>query len=337
MAYLEALIPTTDLIAWYNLEEVTDARLASLADASTGARNLTAVGSGSDRPLGVTDVLNGYPIVRFDNVSPFLNTTSPPVVHDIFIVAKYTLAANFGGAYRGLISGETAGDALVGDSAASSTKFLNIGTGTSFYYKSQTAYAAAAQEAPFAQFELLRYGDTAGIAFDGIQLGNHKALTAYWRGDVADVLLYGAVQSAANARRIALFYDLKYRLWLTNSTTLYFPDPTTTGIYWRKFDETPLDWDDVTESHEYQDKGRSFNTFADTPPRVWSIDYSGLTPEEAEVFDAFNDAARRDRTFSLIDKWGVTWTGVRIRNYSRGHDDHKSWSKNVSFTLVKYP
>lgn len=337
MAYLSALVPTTDLIAWYNLEDVTAARLASLADASGNGRNLSATAADPDRPLGVLDTLNGYPVVRFDNVAPLLNTSSPPNLYDIFIVAKYTLAANFGGAYRGLISGETAGDALVGDNAANSTKFLNLGIGTSFYYKSQTLYAAAAQEAPFTNFELLRYGDTGGMAFDGIQLGNHKALTARWRGDVADILIYGSVQSAALARRIALYYDLKFHLWRTNSTTLYFPDPTTTDIWWARFDDEPQPWASVTSVHEYEDRGRSFNVATDTPPQFWEIEFNGLTKEEAEIFDAFNSAARMDRTFSLIDKYGETHTGVRIVEYARSHEGHKSWSKSVRFRLAKYP
>lgn len=337
MAYLEALIPTTNLIAWYNLEDVTAARLASLADASGNSRTLSAVGSDPDRPLGVLNALNGNPLVRFDDVSSLLYTTTPPVVYDIFILAKYTLAANFGGSYRGLISGETAGDALTGSNGASSTLFVDNGTGTSFYTKSGTSYAAAAMAAPFSQYELLRYGDTAGIAFDGIQLGNQKNLTRRWRGDVGDVLIYGAVQSAANARRIALYYDLKYGLWLLNSTTLYFPDPTTTGIDWARFDDEPEKWADVTLTHEYYDGGRSFNVLTDTPPQYWEIGYTGLTPEEAEIFDAFWSAARLNRTFSLIDKYGDTQTGLRIVEYSRGHKEHKSWDKEVTFRLVKYP
>ena len=337
MPFLEALIPTTDLIAWYALEDVTAARLASLADSSGNSRTLAATAADPDRPLGVLNAVNGYPVVRFDDVSPLVYTTTPPTVKDLFILAKYTLAANFGGSYRGLVSGETAGDALTGSNAASSTLFVDNGTGTSFYYKSQTAYAAAAMAAPFSQYELLRYGDTAGIAFDGIQLGNQKNLTRRWRGDVGDVLIYSSVQSAANARRIALYYDLKYHLWLTNSTTLYFPDPATTGIDWARFDDEPEKWGDVTVTHEYYDGGRSFNVLTDTPPQFWEIGYTGLTPEEAEVFDAFWSAARLNRTFSLIDKYGTTQTGVRIAEYSRSHKEHRSWDKEVTFRLVKYP
>lgn len=338
MPYLSALIPTTDLIAYYALEEITaDDYVGSLTDSSGNARTLTATAAAPDRPSGLTNSLNGQPLMLFASCSPLLNTTSPPVVKDIYVLAKYTLAANFGGAYRGLISGETAGDALTGDSAGSSTKFTNFGTGTSTYYKSQTAYAAAAQEAPFTNFELIRLSDTAGMTFDGIQIGNQRAFARKWHGYVGDIVLYSSVQSTANARRLALYYDLKFGLWRINSTTLYFPDPTTTGIDWARFDDEPKPWDGVTVSHEYDDGGRSFNTITDTPARFWEIGFTGLSPEEAEIFDAFNDAARRDRTFSLIDKYGDTQTGLRIASYSRGHEGHKSWSKSATFRLVKYP
>ena len=80
MPFLEALIPTTDLIAWYALEDVTAARLASLADSSGNSRTLAATAADPDRPLGVLNAVNGYPVVRFDDVSPLVYKTTPPTV-----------------------------------------------------------------------------------------------------------------------------------------------------------------------------------------------------------------------------------------------------------------
>lgn len=182
---------------------------------------------------------------------------------------------------------------------------------------------------------LVQLANTDTWTLDGLQIG--QALNDPWSGWVGDIFIYSAVKTAAERRSIKLYYDLKFHLWLTDGTTLYFPDPATTGIDWERFNRIPFDWNAVTVSNEYDDTGRSFNVLTDTPASLWEIRYSGLTRDEADVFDAFNDAARRDRTFSFLDKDGTTHTGVRIESYSRDHEGHKSWSSSVAFTLVKYP
>lgn len=332
--YLSPLIPTSGLVRAYPLWNdtvVNDAAITTVADESGNGEDLAPIGTLTAVPVWKTSGPNDRNVIFFDGTDNGLtNGEAIDPLTDVFILAKST--ENPFTANRGLVSDQLLNAIL--ESESSGTKFADPGPSI-LYYKANVAYPAANLQAPMDWAMVQITNKDGGWTTDGFQIG--EAFNDPWKGYVGDIFAYTEIKTAAERRSIKCYYDLKFRLWLTDGSTLYFPDPEATGIYWRKFDENPLDWSSVTESHEYQDKGRSFNTFADTPQRVWEIDYTGLTPEEAEVFDAFNDAARRDRTFSLIDKWGVTWTDVRIQSYSRGHDEHKSWSKNVSFTLVKYP
>lgn len=332
--YLSELVPTSGLIADYPLAEVTAAGDAlELLDYSGNGRDLQTA---NPRDQFELDVLNGHPgILMGTNNS--LNYAGSVNVKDLFVVCKYTLAANFGGSYRGLVTGDTSGILLRGDSGASSTKFYNNATGTSTYRKSGTTYAAASQEAPFTNFELVQYTDSAGVALDGIYYGTDAVSSEHWRGYGLDLKLYSEVKTETERRRLNLYYDLKYELFQLNSTTLYFPDPTTTDIGWARFKAKPTDWDSVTISHEYEDGGRSFNEITDTPTITWEIGFNGLSYAQLQIFEAFNKAARRSRPFSLIDKYGDTQTGVRIMSYESDHDAHKSWSNSCSFVLAKYP
>lgn len=119
-------------------------------------------------------------------------------------------------------------------------------------------------------------------------------------------------------------------------TELYFPSPTRSGIYWRHFKQNDIKYEDITDVITYEDEGKDFNERTDTPPIIFDIDYTGLTTAQRQVFDDFNDDAKRSRTFSLIDKFGVTWTGLRIVSYEGSHEDHKSWVHAAVFRLCKY-
>ncbi len=338
--YLSELVPTSGLLVDYPLADVTAAGLiATVTDYSGNSRTLSATAAAPDRPAYELDSLNGHPSIEFAGEAPLLYNSTFGLPKHIFMVAKYDLAANFGGTYRGLLSDTGSVTVLVGDNAASSTKFTNLAIGGDFSYKkSQTSHAESAQEAPFTNFELLELSFSTGFSLTTLQLGQQLGLTGRrWYGRIPDLKMYSAVLTGADLRKLRLYYDLKFHLFALNSTTLYFPDPTTTGIKWARYKKIAKDWTAVTVDHTYDDEGKSFNTSTNTPPTFWEIGFTGMTSAQIDIFDAFNDAARRDRTFSLIDKAGVTQTGVRIVNYERDHDAHKSWSHNCQFTLAKFP
>lgn len=336
--YLSALVPTANLWAWYPLNETaTDgAFVTTVADASGNGRDLAAAGAAPDAPVWAANGLGSRKTIVFNQESPLQRVEAVNLKH-IFIVAKSGAVATFD-TFRGLIGDAGAADGiLMGDSGTS--KFFNWTYGAGFsYVKSQVLYAENNQQAPFTNFELMEIAKSAGFGYSGLRVGQDRNnVLRKWIGSVAEIITYTSVLSANDVYKLRLYFDLKFGLWRTSGTALFFPHPDVTGIQWERFYAEPLDWEDVTVSHEYDDRGRSFNDISDTPPQFWEIGFTGLTTEEADIFDAFNNQVRRSRTFSLVDKWGETHTGLRIMSYKRSHEKHKSWIHECRFKLVKYP
>lgn len=340
---LSELVPTSGLLADYPLDEITsDDPVATVTDYSGNSRTLSANNDVPVIPAEQTvelDVLNGRPAISHSGDAPLKATGGMNAKH-IFMVAKYDLAANFGGTYRGLISDDTSITALVGDNGASSTKFTNLGFGGSYTYtKSQTAYAESNQQAPFSNFELLEITHSTGFSLANLQIGQQTNNTGRrWRGRWTDLKLYSAILTGTNLRKLRLYYDLKFQLFLTSGTTLEFPYPDLTGIYYEHFNDKPQDWPEITDSYTYEDGGRTFNRRSDSTTREWDLRFMrGLSKAQTDIFDAFWDAVGIDRTFSFTDKYGTEWENVRVKNYSRAHEGHRSWDRQAAFTLVKYP
>lgn len=346
--FLSALIPSSAKVSYPCVDVTAATRIASLDDYSGNGHTLFANGTGSDRPLGELSSLNGHPSVVHAGESPLAVGGSTLNLKELWIMCRYDLAANFGAAYRGLVSGATAGDALVGN--VSDTKFVDFGLTGAFYYKSQVNYPSTypthAFTAPFTKFEVIRTGATVVFGMDDVQVGQDRdydgvahgaAAARRWYGRWMDLHAFQANLTANEVRSMNLYYDLKYEQWLNVGTTLEFPDPTITGIGWNHFKAYAQEWDTVTDTVEYEDGGMDFNERTDTPMRTWDIGFTGLTAAQMEIFDTFNNVARRSRTFSMVDKFGVTQTGLRIKSYSSSHNEHKAWNNTVQFNLVKYP
>lgn len=117
-----------------------------------------------------------------------------------------------------------------------------------------------------------------------------------------------------------------------------FPSDVLTGIRYFHYLERPRDYISVTDTYEYEDAGMDFNERSSNPPYMWDIEFKHrLSKAQTDIFDAFWDAKRMAGTFDFTDKYGTTWTGVRIKEYSRSHQANRSWDRTVRFVLVKYP
>src|SRR5690242_10467067 len=105
---------------------------------------------------------------------------------------------------------------------------------------------------------------------------------------------------------------------------MYFPSSDITGIPKSRFYAAPPDYDQITDSWQYEDGGRDFNEVAPpaNAPRRWEYGFTGLTPEQAKIFDDFYDAVRKVTPFDFRDKYGVVWSNVYVEDYSRAHEAH---------------
>ena len=339
------LVPTTGMQAWHAYS-ATDSEDGICLDYSGNGRDL---GAASNTPVLTADVINEqygwyFNGSRLPLTTGVISTLTPK---HVFILAGHT-GASFA-INQGVISGVGAsgGDILV--SETSGTQYTDLGLGTDFIYrKAETLYANASLEAPMSgQIALIDIRLAAGVALDGIQIGQQRdydgvahggatarRLTGYFVEDI----LYSAVQSDTNIRRVKLYFDLKFHLWRTFSTTLEFPEPNLTGILYEHYDELPRPWGDIADKYEFEDGGVTFNRRADSPIREWRLDMiGGLTKAQTLLFDEFWNAVGNDRSFSFTDKDGTVHTGVRVKEYSRSHEAHRSWSRRVSFRLIKYP
>lgn len=334
------------LAGWYPL--TNDAVNAStILDASGLGRNLAAAGAGIDRAVVTADVLNGQKAVVCTDDTAYFQHSTAFSVRDVFIVAKVDDATDFVDPYRGLLSGvdDTNYPLLVG--VGSTTRWLNNAEGAPSmgWLLDDVLQAEGSRTAPFDAFRRIRVTTSgAAIAMDGLQVGQDREHgDRLFAGKWADLVLFSTQRTDDEAKAIALYQDLKFNLWRTNSTTLHFPTPGMTGIAYRHFREVPYDWSAITETFEYDDRGRDFNEVSDAPPREWVVEFDcvshthALAKSQYEIFDEFWNAVRISRTFSFTDKYGTTHTNVRVKDYSRSHAGHKSWQNSVAFQLVKYP
>lgn len=346
--YLEKLLPQ-GAILWYPMNEIypNGQGATSVPDWSGNLRSLTQT---VDAPVWQAFTDRGATRMNLYfgvNANPVRKDFAATVnLKHFFVIAKADGTAF--NAYRGLASGLDDANFTLLASSNTGTKFYDngytAGDATYKYKKSQVLYAENNQQAPFAKPELIEISKASGWDLDGFQLGQNKDQDAQrWLGRIGEPLGYGRILSPNEIAAVNLYYDLKHGLWRKNDTTLNFPSPNITGLYYSRFFADTPDWKKVTNSHEYEDGGKSFNESSDDAPRRWEVEFnfSKQTHSESksytDIFDAFWNEARLVNKFNFTDKYGVTWSNVQIEDYNRSHSAHKSWSQSCQFKLVKLP
>jgi hypothetical protein len=98
---------------------------------------------------------------------------------------------------------------------------------------------------------------------------------------------------------------------------MYFPNDIITGIPRTRFYAEPRDWSAVTDDWEYEDGGKDFNEVSSNAPRRWEYHFTLISdtstdPATVDIFENFNDAARRANPFYFTDKYGATHYPVYI-------------------------
>lgn len=107
--------------------------------------------------------------------------------------------------------------------------------------------------------------------------------------------------------------------------------------YYREFEPV---WEDARAEHKYQDTGRSFNELTDSPERAWEMHYAPMARDtEAESYRVFNNAYRRTRYFSFVNKKGETFTNCLIKSFEIEYPlgANRSDVQRVKIIIVKYP
>jgi hypothetical protein len=328
------LVPTSGLAGWHMFEEGVSGHNV-IADYSGNGRTLTC--SPTNAPVVSAETgPNGQYSWYFNGTNTVPLAWSGSIgIHHAFVIASHEDAAF--NENRGLLGSVTSGaDLLVSNS--SGTTFFNFGFGTLEYRKSGVLYAENNMQAPMGgQFALLEWKLPTGAALDGIQIGRQRDIAArIWKGRFCESLVYAAPLSDLDVERVRLYANIKYAQW-ENGLPFYFPSDDLMQFKRSRFYAQPPNWEKVTDSFEFEDGGKTFNEVASIAPRRWEYDYLGRKPDEVIIFDEFYNQARLANPFIFRDKYGKEWTNVRVENYNRDHDAHRSWVNDTKFKLVKYP
>lgn len=110
------------------------------------------------------------------------------------------------------------------------------------------------------------------------------------------------------------------------------------GPQYTKYRQFDPSWDDVTDTHTYEDGGASYLALNDNAPIAFLFEYAGnLLEEEAEILrDHRNDAGGQLFGFELTDpRTGQVFQNV---HYLESDDDHiKTWMQQRTVRLIWRP
>jgi hypothetical protein len=346
--FLERLLRNTvwDKLTLYDFEDFTAGALDDIVERTgryldngtyTDYRDLE--GQTGEKAEVVPFGLNGRNVLRFKSstatryVKRRENADTPVIDYrfrEAVVVCKAD-GATFN-ADRVLISDNSSGATLKGDDTTddfqtnASTYILNWQTTTGTPAPMGEFGAVNLRRTGYFTFDELGDRMTIGDSFDGTG--------ADWKGDVAEIMFFSDTLTSSERESVKLYNQLKWGL--LGMSTPRFPDPTITGIDYARYYEVPADFGEVTYSHTYEDGGISQNE-SGTPPKRWEVEFTGLDPDEAEIFDVFHELVRLVGKFDFVDPDSVTYENVRVESYERTHAEHRSWINTVRFTLTQYP
>lgn len=342
--FLSALIPQ-DALFWLSGDQPGVSAgddVATLRD-EQGVYDLAG---GASKPVWLAPTA-GEKYIEFSGTDdPLQSDTGLPSANlkHVFVVAAFD-GATFP-EYSGLLTQLAAAQPiLIGDSGT--TKFFDASLAATEYRKSGTLYAANNMQAPMNGVpELVEFKYPTGFDITDLQIGKDRDQPArLWSGPVHFAIGLPRAATSLELRQIRLYANLRSRLWVELEETLDFPAPEiifdgVSGAYAEKYSrlyQVPFKLASVTHSHTYADETKTFNRTAPLPPRRWEVEFNGITAAKAQVLDIFSENVGIDVPFNFYDyRRDETYSGVRIENYDRTHEGHRSWSNNCRFDLVKY-
>lgn len=336
---LTGLIPTSGLVAWhlYDPNTSTNGRI------DDGSSNMKPLIQAATPPVLTLNHYNGQTGWYFSGTSNPVATASSAVTtaKHVFIMASHedaTFSTN-----RGLLSGKTSGNWLTSD--ASGNKFFSFGADYD-YRKSDVSYADANMVAPMSGIpELIEIKHTTtGVPMAGFQVGQQLADTSRkWKGYFYEQMIYDRELTLTERLQIHLYFNIKFGTWSMGVPRM-FPDARlltgTQVLAPTRFDDIEPDFDQITDSWEYEDGGEDFNEVSPTAPLEWEYEMKVIANgdiargyAEREIFEGFYKAMRKVNSFYFVDKWNQVWSDVRIKSYQSTHSEHKSWQHNIVFRL----
>lgn len=173
--------------------------------------------TGANRPTfqsAAADLLNGYPIARFDGTNHFMSGTQQnKVVRSTAAVIKSSESTFT--QYRGILTGkvgDAAHDGLIADGTASSTSLY--GATSSNYIDGSTVDADNLVTPTEWHIVIGIQNAPAKTYTTGIYIGQDRTTTTRrWKGDIAEIICYSTALSASERANIFAYLNDKYAVY----------------------------------------------------------------------------------------------------------------------------
>lgn len=213
------IIPMTNLALWLaadNLSLADGALISSWNDASGNANNATQ-GTDAAKPTFKTNILNGKPVVRFDGGDSLGLTTE--IVASPFSI--FTVLKPAGSGYRTIAARANTGSALqIRVNTAAKIELVKsavaiFATSTTALSASAFSYLMASYSNPNYTFRLNGAADGSGSSAQTLAAVNLVGANydGYrFNGDIAEMIIYGAILSTADRDAVESYLKTKYGL-----------------------------------------------------------------------------------------------------------------------------
>lgn len=288
MGTIGAQIPLSNLKFWFDANIIPgndgDA-IATWADRSGNGNNATQ-GTGANQPILKKNIINGNAAVRFNagggTTRSFVlpNVMGSPSTAEMFVVVRADADPSAGSAVTGAweLSGNAGSVAWpFNDSTIYETfgsKFANHLAIANPVGSLASAFKVYNVQSEFNNYpvrlngQLIHVGTTNVVGFAGATraLGTDSGAN-FWRGDIAEVIVYSSALSIAGREEVHNYLAAKYGITITNPTTQLTPSGIAGLTAWWKVDDLSLnDGDPVSSWSDASGNGNTItNTLAQRP------------------------------------------------------------------------
>lgn len=315
-------IPRGGLLAWHSAEGFAS---GVAEDFSGSGRSISA--SPVTGPTLVSNAINGLPGLYFNGSTTDPLTRSGTLTpRHIFVVAAHD-GSDFGASYRGLLSGSTAGDILVGNTGG--LTWFNFADGRT-YRKYDVAYPESAAPAAFGAFGVYEVSLPAGWPLTGLQVGQQRTFTdRRWKGTWAEQMLYDRVLTDLERWKIYRYLAAKYQLWQRNAAGAFvFPFPA-----------------DRSYTREHSREAYISEPYSGDPTALvrgnflsgYSLEFGLRRQEELDAAKAFYEAHYPLGEFTFRDYRFYPYrdSNVRFTSSLREHGSDTTFRFNYTFDVVE--
>lgn len=169
----------------------------------------------SVQPLFLTNQINNKPALRFDAIDDYLPITDSVNFRTIIVLAKAneTSFSDYRGLFGGSASTTFAGGYLI--NAAAGTNNLGLGVGTAGFTQIKRNAADVTTTGDFSPIDLywvglFEYSYVRKQPADIGRIDNGAQPGRYWKGDIAEIIVYNKVLNTSELRLIETYLSKKY-------------------------------------------------------------------------------------------------------------------------------